>query len=91
MPCCGNRHAHHPSPACTHLCQESPKEEGGGPVGGMDAASTAAPRGRADSRNKGWEFADAMYTDPDFKLGCLAFTAFYKGSAPSMKRYCPAP
>ena len=28
---------------------------------------------------RGWESADTMYTDADFKSGCLAFTHFFKG------------
>ena len=33
---------------------------------------------RADGA-RGWESADTMYTDADFKSGCLAFTHFFKG------------
>ncbi len=30
--------------------------------------------------NRGWEYQDAMYLDNDFRLGCLVFTRFYKGT-----------
>ena len=46
----------------------------------MDSMTPRSSRARAGDQERGWECADAMYTDQDFKLGCLAFTSFYKGS-----------
>ena len=60
--------------------QEAPREEGGGNA--MDSLTPRSARARgSEGRERGWESADAMYTDQDFKMGCLAFTSFYKGAA----------
>ena len=67
-----------------HRCcsQEAPMEEGvgfGSSMDGIGACPPPRPHVASDASGRGWEHADAMYTDHDFKMGCLAFTHFYKG------------
>lgn len=43
------------------------------------ASSESSRQGRAAAEgDPSWEEVDAMYTDPEFRAGCLVFTQFYR-------------
>ena len=74
-----------------HQSQENPSNQSPGRSGLMQMSFldhlVEDPRsGHEAVRDQGWGMVDNMFTDPEFRAGCFAFTHFFKGLFMFFKR-----
>lgn len=63
---------------CSTLLVREENPPGAAGMSGVASHNSEAPSSPRRGE-KGWEDVDSMYTDPEFKTGCLLFTQFFKG------------